>query len=545
MVLRAEGRIILLFLLLIVICYTTLSFLRYSEGKRARLLFQDKVQEENVLFDKIIKLKGSSLETFVNDYTFWDDMVRFVRTGDKKWAHDNIDISFPSYTINAAWVYKTDCSLVYSTNTLEDASLKEIPLAKEAVQKLFTHGYFHNFFIPTSKGLMEIRSAPIQPTADSKRITPPQGYFFAGRLWDEKYTAELSSLTESTIKILPAVQSGTAETNQEKGIIIISRTLTDWDGKPLMQVYARSNYPVLREIYRLSNEQFIFTIIFSSVTLALLILFFTYWVNKPLASLSRSLHTEDATPLINLRNNKTEFGELATLIAQFFEQKAKLTEETTRHRQIEETLIESEEIFRTIIENINIGIYRLAIERDEHGPYGRLVQANPALVKILGYESTDSFKGVHIADHYESPEDRKFIMEEIMKKGIVKNREFRLRKKDGTPLWASVTGKAHYDEHGNILWVDGIIEDITEHKQMEEEREKLIQALQEALNNIKTLSGLLPICASCKKVRDDQGYWTQIEAYVSDHSEAEFSHGLCPDCAKKYYDELAKLKSQS
>ena len=545
MVLRVEGRIILLLLLLVLISHTALTFLRYSEGKRARLLFQDKIQEENVLFDKIIKLKGSSLETFVNDYTFWDDMVRFVRTGDKKWAHDNIDISFPNYTINAAWVYKTDCSLVYSTNTLEDASLKEIPLAKEAVQKLFTHGYCHNFFIPTSKGLMEIRSAPIRPTADSKRITPPQGYFFAGRLWDEKYTAELSSLTESTIKILPAVQSGTAETNQEKGIIIISRTLTDWDGKPLMQVHARSNYPVLREIYRLSNEQFIFTIIFSSVTLVLLILFFTYWVNKPLASLSKSLHTEDATPLINLRSNKTEFGELATLIAQFFEQKAKLTEEITRRRQIEETLIESEEIFRTIIENINIGIYRLAIERDEHGLYGRYAQANPALVKILGYESLDSFKRVHIADHYESPEDRKFIMEEIMKKGILKNREFRLRKKDGTPLWASVTGKAHYDEHGNILWVDGIIEDITEHKRMEEEREKLIQALQEALNNIKTLSGLLPICASCKKVRDDQGYWTQIEAYISDHSEAEFTHGLCPDCAKKYYDELQKLKSQS
>jgi hypothetical protein len=62
--------------------------------------------------------------------------------------------------------------------------------------------------------------------------------------------------------------------------------------------------------------------------------------------------------------------------------------------------------------------------------------------------------------------------------------------------------------------------------------------LESALQKVKTLSGLLPICASCKKIRDDKGYWNQIEAYIQDHSEAEFSHGLCPDCAKKIYGNL-------
>jgi hypothetical protein len=70
-----------------------------------------------------------------------------------------------------------------------------------------------------------------------------------------------------------------------------------------------------------------------------------------------------------------------------------------------------------------------------------------------------------------------------------------------------------------------------EHRQLLEER----AALQEALSHVKQLSGLLPICASCKKVRDDQGYWRQIEAYISARSEAAFSHGLCPDCGKIYF----------
>jgi C4-dicarboxylate-specific signal transduction histidine kinase len=61
--------------------------------------------------------------------------------------------------------------------------------------------------------------------------------------------------------------------------------------------------------------------------------------------------------------------------------------------------------------------------------------------------------------------------------------------------------------------------------------------LQQALASVKQLSGFLPICASCKKIRDDKGYWNQIEEYIRDHSEAEFSHSCCPDCARRLYPE--------
>jgi PAS domain S-box-containing protein len=84
--------------------------------------------------------------------------------------------------------------------------------------------------------------------------------------------------------------------------------------------------------------------------------------------------------------------------------------------------------------------------------------------------------------------------------------------------------------------------DITDRKRAQEEREKLIVELRGALNKVKTLSGLLPICASCKKIRNDKGYWEQIEVYIRDHSEAAFSHGICPDCAKRLYPEYYKKK---
>lgn len=80
--------------------------------------------------------------------------------------------------------------------------------------------------------------------------------------------------------------------------------------------------------------------------------------------------------------------------------------------------------------------------------------------------------------------------------------------------------------------------EIAERKELEQERERLIGQLQEALAQVKTLSGFLPICASCKKIRDDSGYWKQLEAYFSTHADVTFSHGICPDCAKKLYGDF-------
>lgn len=87
---------------------------------------------------------------------------------------------------------------------------------------------------------------------------------------------------------------------------------------------------------------------------------------------------------------------------------------------------------------------------------------------------------------------------------------------------------------------EALLKEIEQRKAVQQEREILIQELTQALAEVKTLSGLLPICASCKKIRDDTGYWRQIEEYISRHSKAEFTHGLCPECAKKLYPEYFK-----
>ncbi|MDO8947251.1 MAG: CHASE4 domain-containing protein [Desulfocapsaceae bacterium] len=87
-------------------------------------------------------------------------------------------------------------------------------------------------------------------------------------------------------------------------------------------------------------------------------------------------------------------------------------------------------------------------------------------------------------------------------------------------------------------------EEITERKILEKERENLISELKEALAQVKTLSGFLPICAACKKIRDDKGYWNQIEEYIRTRSDVQFSHSICPDCAKKLYGDFLDLDTK-
>jgi PAS domain S-box-containing protein len=113
--------------------------------------------------------------------------------------------------------------------------------------------------------------------------------------------------------------------------------------------------------------------------------------------------------------------------------------------------------------------------------------------------------------------------------------EFRIRRvSDGEIV--TVHSRAEYDEANRTVF--GVVQDITARKLIEHEREALILQLQSAIEHIRTLKGIVPICSSCKKIRDDKGFWEQVDAYVTRHTEAQFSHGICPDCLRRLYPDV-------
>ncbi len=126
-------------------------------------------------------------------------------------------------------------------------------------------------------------------------------------------------------------------------------------------------------------------------------------------------------------------------------------------------LRESEQRYHSLVDNLSVGVYR-----NTPGPEGRFLQANPALARMLGYGSVEESQKVKVADTYQNPRDRATFLAQVESEGTVRNCELRLKKKDGTPIYASVNATAHRGPDGNVDWLDGVIQDITDTKRAQE-----------------------------------------------------------------------------
>jgi PAS domain S-box-containing protein len=214
-----------------------------------------------------------------------------------------------------------------------------------------------------------------------------------------------------------------------------------------------------------------------------------------------------------------------------------ISRDISERKQFEIKLRESENKFRDLAEKSVVGIYLI---QDEMFQY-----VNPILAQIFGY-TVDELIGKKGPADLVLPEDWPLAKENLQKRisGEVTSirYEFRGKTKNQTVIYVEAYGtRTVYQGQPAVI---GTVLDISERKLAEEERDLLIIDHLEALSRIKTLSGLLPICAACKRIRDDKGYWSQIETYISKHSDALFSHGICPDCAKNMYPKIFKEDKQ-
>jgi PAS domain S-box-containing protein len=171
----------------------------------------------------------------------------------------------------------------------------------------------------------------------------------------------------------------------------------------------------------------------------------------------------------------------------------------------------------------------------------RFIKVNDAVVRWLGGKTTADLLGRTDADFFgeehahNAGSDERYVMS--TGNSIIAKEE-KETWPDGHCTWASSTKVPLRDDDGKIIGIVGISRDITDHKLIEAEREKLLGELQEAFARIKILRGLLPICAACKKIRDDKGYWSEVEQYIEKRVDVNFSHSICPECAERLYPEI-------
>jgi len=270
-----------------------------------------------------------------------------------------------------------------------------------------------------------------------------------------------------------------------------------------------------KKVYYLLSAHMIGVII--GVTFALIAFFVMVSITKNLSKLTRTtskIICGDLGAKVNIVS-RDEVGSLASSFNKMTEELNKTTVSINYVNNIIETMTDM-----LIVLTPNCTINTLNQATCDVLGYRRNELIGQPIEKIIEEENS-IFSGTNVS--------------ELLDSVTVSAMETAYYKKNGDKVHLLLSGSIMRNRNGNIQGIVCVAKDISDIKKAKEEREELIDELSRALEKVRLLKGLLPICAKCKKIRDDNGYWHLIENYIEKHSEVLFSHGICPDCSKIMY----------
>ncbi len=431
---------------------------RSSETRRIDTYLAAEAKEDGQLLDRMLELAGGPLATFAADYSLRGEMVQFVETGDQTWANVNLDVGMGTYRANAAWVFDTTGALVYTAHdSTMEAPLEPLPPGL-SVKETFGNSHFCHFFVPGRDGPVEIRGSTVRPSEDNERKTPARGYFLVARSWNRQYLDELSRSTGKTVRIEPAHgrSKPSTEITRQSGGITFTRPLSGPRGKTDLMLTASLRPGWIAVALSSGRGQFTRSVSLALLAVLGLTLALWLWVTRPLGRIRRSLESGTTEALKPLEHNRTEFGQLAQLIGQFFGQNAALVKEVTERSQAVEALRRSEERYLSIFNGAADGIFHL-------DRAGRVLDVNPAFERVTGLKRDE------IVGRSAASLARRFLnLRQIP--GMLKNISVVLRGGVIKPYEVELRGRiveVNVPARGPDGRLTGIIRDVTERRQAE------------------------------------------------------------------------------
>jgi serine phosphatase RsbU (regulator of sigma subunit) len=297
-------------------------FLGYQniQNRQEKMFLKANEETKTLVIDNILKFKAKIFLGPVNDYSCWDEMVSYVEQPTRKWEEVNLS-TLDAFDVSYTWIFNKNHKLVYS---IYDTLLfrNDVILSKEVIEHVFENEGVSHFFMNIRDTLFEVTGGTIVPSDDIDHQTEPQGFFFVGKFWSKDYIESLEDQMDFSVNFRLLNQS-ISNDNPDQSRITITKTFQDAYGKDLMHVDFSSKNMLVSELSstkRLSN-------LLLGLMLVVLTGFFIairQWITIPLTAIGKSLKTENDTLVDKLANQKTEFGEIAGLIKQFFDQKVQL-----------------------------------------------------------------------------------------------------------------------------------------------------------------------------------------------------------------------------
>ncbi len=308
---------------------------RAWQERQTLRLAQNALQERKTFVQRIAALQGRDLESYVRDTSFWDDLVTAVAQHDEGWGDANFKDSLISFHMTGVWAYDKNRVPAFSSRTPQTATAP-CPVPPDALKTLLRgDSPFCHFFVKTEAGVMEVRGATIHPSDDPGHKSAPLGYLFAVRPWDTFAVRELSKLTDSrriSLASGPPARKEIDGVATSDGALQFAIPLADWQGKPLAGLQFTANSDAVQAARASVNGSAVLFAGFATALLTLLFLCLLRWVSSPLAALSACLRREEPEAVSALTGARTEFGEIARLMQNFFAQQRALSD---AHDQME------------------------------------------------------------------------------------------------------------------------------------------------------------------------------------------------------------------
>lgn len=297
-------------------------FLGYQliQNKQEKLFLKANEDAKTLIIDNILAFKAKGFLGPVNDYSCWDEMVDYVEKPTRRWEEVNLT-TIEVFNVSYTWIFNKNFELVYSTYDSTIFS-EDVQLPKELISHVFSKAGVAHFFMNFRDTLFEITGGTIVPSTDVDHETEAQGYFFVGKFWDKEYVEEMENQMDFSISFRQ-LESEVENSNNDKSSIVISKVFRDAYGNNLMYVDFSSKNKLVSD---LSSTKLLSNLLLGLMLVVLTGCFIAIrrWITIPLTAINKSLKTENDTLVDKLANQKTEFGEIAALIKQFFEQKVQL-----------------------------------------------------------------------------------------------------------------------------------------------------------------------------------------------------------------------------
>ncbi len=485
MTFRIQTKIAILVGFLILTFFSGMTLLYRQEQDKVHEIMERRKEEKTDLVRELFSLYGAPPRTLAYDYSFWDETVGFIQHPDSVWAQENIDVGLATFKSTAAWVFDASFQRVYFTADSSHRDLGADSTINGILDAAMRRRWFNHFYTFTPDGVLELYTAPVQPSADSKREDEPRGYLVVGRMLDQDYLERIEATAEVTFdvvrKVEPIVESS-------PGTICVLEALTHSDGDTIGYLHGTATDPLYDTYARASRAGMIAQFVAGCLLFPILFLSLYLWLSRPLKSISNALEQGDEDLVASLARNRSEFGQVARLIREFFAQKRELERQIEAHVNARKALTTSDFRYRIVAEQTGQMVY------DWDMSSGHIHWAGA--IEAITQFTSDEYRQVDI-DEWERmihPEDRESTVTQLNTAIRTSSRftaEYRLQRKDGTYLTVEDSGVFILSGEGRPSQMLGTMRDIADRKEAEARNRSLQDKLERAqrMESLAVLAG--------------------------------------------------------